>query len=166
MSDELPDDFFRPTPKSAEELLEAGYDEFEPAESHNRAMIELAREDIALRLWDTLARVARANAIPADQTLCRLRFDEAFIDIREALRISIPLSKSSDGQRLISELLRKFFDWLGNERGAKYAAAWGTISLVGNFLEFSAIHIPRFQQDEEFEKADHLKEPVARSSAG
>ena len=107
--------------------------------------LELAREDIALRLWNYLAGLARAYIVePA-----AVKEGQAVIHLEPEIRAWIvadlgrDLALEDDAAEQASELLSAFLHWLGGRPGHRFDAPWGRMSVDGDTLRFTEVRIPQ-----------------------
>lgn len=161
MKDELPEDFYRPSPPLTVSLLKASQgippeDESVPPEP---LLLEV-REDIALRLWGCLAGLARACTVARGEDRCVLSIDEAFPRLSQRMQRRLVIPPTRYGRGLVEgPFLGSFFDWLYKKR--EYPAGWGVMRFDGHRLAFSDVHVPRFLEGD-FEKAESARREQRR----
>ena len=178
MSREFLRTFFHPTPELTIRLLsinrrEKRRERFrrreeriirEPGTERPRfseQIVELASEDISLRIWTYMAGLARALTAPYERSDASLHLDsDMFHHVAYDLQrdLAIPDSLRNVGDSVLGE----FLDWL-NKRGT-YEATWGIIGLDGSDLRFSNVTNTRVL-DGEYTKAVDAREAKASQSS-
>jgi|SRR5215207_5462892 len=155
MEDDFPEDFYKPPDELTGLVLTAGAERpTDDLEELPEPVIELARDDIRLRLYGSLAEVAFAHTVDVEQESCRLALKEVAPEIADEVRRSLVIQDRYE--YVAHELVNDFIRWLHVERHDEYPARWGTVRLSEPYLAFVNVHLPRFLSDG-YEKAESTR---------